>query len=96
MNLFEALRHDIAKLLRDAAEYVYPEKPRWGGWVDLDTWPKPIAKGLMEFCADEDVCGEVGLAMLAASSLKRRAVKHAMMEDELHGIIEEEGGGMDA
>ena len=54
------------------------------------------SKGLMEFCADEDVCGEVGLAMLAASSLKRRAVKHAMMEEELHGIIEDEGGGMDA
>ena len=94
MNVVEALRHDIAKALRDAAEYVYPAKPLME--VDLDAWPKPVVNGLIEFCADEDVNGEVGLAMLAAASLQSRAVKHARMEEELHDMIEEEGGGMDA
>ena len=90
MNFLEALRHDLAKILRDAAEAIYPGKPMME--LDLDAWPKQIVNGLIEFCADEDVNGEVGLAMLAASSLQSRAVKHARIEEELHGIIEEEGG----
>jgi len=90
LNLIEALRHDLAKILRDAAEAIYPGKPMME--LDLDAWPKTIVHGLIDFCADEDVNGEVGLAMLAASSLQHRAVKHARMEEELHGMIEEEGG----
>ena len=92
--MLEALRHDLAKILRDAAESLYPAKPMME--LDLEAWPKPVVNGLIEFCADEDVNGEVGLAMLAASSLQHRAVKHARMEEELHDMIEEEGGGMDA
>ena len=91
MNLFEAVRHDLAKILRDAADTIYPVKPMME--LDLEAWPRTVVNGLIEFCADEDVNGEVGLAMLAASSLQHRAVKHAAMEEELHNMIDE--GGID-